>query len=555
MRGRKTIVTLKNRAQRNGGGGRRTRRKSGLELRKSESFFGYKSYCMPNPIPMTGKRKLRRSGSSWQHPGVMKSKGESSRMPSYNTDDRISTLPDDILHLILSFMSIKEATVTRLFSRRWRYLWTWASFPRLSFDTSILPSELNVRMISNLKTEDFRLLAKQNSEYIKRVNKVLRLYQGNHVEEFRLRQALNQKHTYFVDWCVKFALSREVQKLELDFDVPHRNDEHRMYAFRVGALDQVTHDSHSSKRKRVRHYLCSGRPSLCWSLPGFKRLTSLSFKSVKMGGDVLEGLLSNCPLLETLTLCSIYDLSYIRIFGPSLRLKHLEIVWCIELKEVDIYDVSIVSLKLAISSLVVFRMSKVTRLVELSIPEDLEKANKLGFFSSCHSQLECLKLLPCSFFYKKHQPVCSLSKLTKLRELEIVWLWWKNNLLYFVPVIEALPHLQKIVIRTYGGCPLQGQDGRMELKKAERGVSLQHLKLLVFVGYGGGEVEHEFILHVIENGPALDTIIINPNCTTHYGLAHAEEHHAGCKEAENVRQHAQHWLEGMIPPTVKLVIK
>ncbi|CAI0439801.1 unnamed protein product [Linum tenue] len=508
MRGRKTIVTLKNRAQRNGGGGRRTRRKSGLELRKSESFFGYKSYCMPNPIPMTGKRKLRRSGSSWQHPGVMKSKGESSRMPSYNTDDRISTLPDDILHLILSFMSIKEATVTRLFSRRWRYLWTWASFPRLSFDTSILPSELNVRMISNLKTEDFRLLAKQNSEYIKRVNKVLRLYQGNHVEEFRLRQALNQKHTYFVDWCVKFALSREVQKLELDFDVPHRNDEHRMYAFRVGALDQVTHDSHSSKRKRVRHYLCSGRPSLCWSLPGFKRLTSLSFKSVKMGGDVLEGLLSNCPLLETLTLCSIYDLSYIRIFGPSLRLKHLEIVWCIELKEVDIYDVSIVSLKLAISSLVVFRMSKVTRLVELSIPEDLEKANKLGFFSSCHSQLECLKLLPCSFFYK-----------------------------------------------TYGGCPLQGQDGRMELKKAERGVSLQHLKLLVFVGYGGGEVEHEFILHVIENGPALDTIIINPNCTTHYGLAHAEEHHAGCKEAENVRQHAQHWLEGMIPPTVKLVIK
>ncbi|CAI0439800.1 unnamed protein product [Linum tenue] len=414
MRGRKTIVTLKNRAQRNGGGGRRTRRKSGLELRKSESFFGYKSYCMPNPIPMTGKRKLRRSGSSWQHPGVMKSKGESSRMPSYNTDDRISTLPDDILHLILSFMSIKEATVTRLFSRRWRYLWTWASFPRLSFDTSILPSELNVRMISNLKTEDFRLLAKQNSEYIKRVNKVLRLYQGNHVEEFRLRQALNQKHTYFVDWCVKFALSREVQKLELDFDVPHRNDEHRMYAFRVGALDQ----------------------------------------------------------------------------------------------EVDIYDVSIVSLKLAISSLVVFRMSKVTRLVELSIPEDLEKANKLGFFSSCHSQLECLKLLPCSFFYK-----------------------------------------------TYGGCPLQGQDGRMELKKAERGVSLQHLKLLVFVGYGGGEVEHEFILHVIENGPALDTIIINPNCTTHYGLAHAEEHHAGCKEAENVRQHAQHWLEGMIPPTVKLVIK
>nr|XP_009758688.1 PREDICTED: F-box/LRR-repeat protein At5g02910-like [Nicotiana sylvestris] len=40
------------------------------------------------------------------------------------TVDRISVLPDSLLHHILSLMPIEEAFITHAFSKGWRYLWT-----------------------------------------------------------------------------------------------------------------------------------------------------------------------------------------------------------------------------------------------------------------------------------------------------------------------------------------------------------------------------------------------------------------------------------------------
>jgi hypothetical protein len=58
-------------------------------------------------------------------------------MDSASDHDRISALPDELLHLILA--SIREATAvtrTATLSRRWRHLWTHA--PRLAlWDTTV----------------------------------------------------------------------------------------------------------------------------------------------------------------------------------------------------------------------------------------------------------------------------------------------------------------------------------------------------------------------------------------------------------------------------------
>ncbi|KAJ0875454.1 putative F-box domain, leucine-rich repeat domain superfamily, F-box-like domain superfamily [Helianthus annuus] len=47
--------------------------------------------------------------------------------------DRLSSLPDDLIHKILSFVTIKRAVETSVLSPRWRYIWT--SMPYLNFST------------------------------------------------------------------------------------------------------------------------------------------------------------------------------------------------------------------------------------------------------------------------------------------------------------------------------------------------------------------------------------------------------------------------------------
>ncbi|KAH7565255.1 hypothetical protein JRO89_XS09G0174800 [Xanthoceras sorbifolium] len=46
--------------------------------------------------------------------------------------DRISKLPDFIVHHIMSYLSVKKVAQTGILSKRWNYLWT--SFPILDFD-------------------------------------------------------------------------------------------------------------------------------------------------------------------------------------------------------------------------------------------------------------------------------------------------------------------------------------------------------------------------------------------------------------------------------------
>ncbi|KAI3699298.1 hypothetical protein L2E82_43523 [Cichorium intybus] len=47
-------------------------------------------------------------------------------------DDRLSSLPNDVIHKILSFNSIKDAIGTSVLSSRWRFIWT--TMPYLNFE-------------------------------------------------------------------------------------------------------------------------------------------------------------------------------------------------------------------------------------------------------------------------------------------------------------------------------------------------------------------------------------------------------------------------------------
>ncbi|BBH06775.1 hypothetical protein Prudu_018511 [Prunus dulcis] len=83
--------------------------------------------------------------------------------------DRISHLPDEILVSILSLLSLKEAAITSLLSKRWQHL--WASTDTLDFDSKLDVGN-NVRFFRRLTPE---LRHKKSLRYVDWIREVANL--------------------------------------------------------------------------------------------------------------------------------------------------------------------------------------------------------------------------------------------------------------------------------------------------------------------------------------------------------------------------------------------
>nr|GEY05713.1 hypothetical protein [Tanacetum cinerariifolium] len=108
--------------------------------------------------------------------------------------DRLSCLPDDLIHKILSFNGLKCAIGTSVLSPRWRYIWT--SMPFLDFST-----------------DDFSTLPKF-SEF---VNHVLSR-RNNLVQVYSVKLSFCGDFTqYSVKQILNYAFSHNIQHLEVEF--------------------------------------------------------------------------------------------------------------------------------------------------------------------------------------------------------------------------------------------------------------------------------------------------------------------------------------------------
>lgn len=61
-------------------------------------------------------------------------------------------------------------------------------------------------------------------------------------------------------------------------------------------------------------------------------------------GEVLEFFIYNCPSLEEMTVHGLGELVNLEVLGPSLKLKHLSILYCLEVKSLKICDRNLVTL-------------------------------------------------------------------------------------------------------------------------------------------------------------------------------------------------------------------
>ncbi|XP_008795787.2 F-box/LRR-repeat protein At4g14103 isoform X1 [Phoenix dactylifera] len=205
--------------------------------------------------------------------------------------DRISELPDSILHHILSLRTTKDAGRTSVLSKRWRYL--WVSVPTLYFNQEQFPVNFQEHV-------DTVLLLRQDE---------------SNILQYRLVISDHMDHAVLRRW-LQYATKRNVH--ELDFEL----------------LATCEFDCCWT----VPHCLltCQSLQKLKLALPRWQlvlgdsvdlsRLTTMHLKGVISSSNSLSRLVSSCPLLEELCL---EDCNFKVLTISANELKRLTIARCI----------------------------------------------------------------------------------------------------------------------------------------------------------------------------------------------------------------------------------
>ncbi|EYU22997.1 hypothetical protein MIMGU_mgv1a022018mg, partial [Erythranthe guttata] len=217
-------------------------------------------------------------------------------------DDRISRLPDEILVEILSFLSLKESARTSILSSRWTNLWKHTT--RLYLD---MDGGSSLRKTKHFEFRTVLIRRDTSSEYVRWVDRVLESHKGLVLKEFVIRSCLGLQHEEPITRWLEYALARQVHSLELNLEPWYDNS---MYGL-------------------PRELLVAGDSR-------FKSIRALTFKDVSVSEKDIDFFLRNCPLLEELIVFNSPALSNLEICGPSLALKHLEIVFCRRLKSLRV---------------------------------------------------------------------------------------------------------------------------------------------------------------------------------------------------------------------------
>ncbi|XP_010423796.1 PREDICTED: F-box/LRR-repeat protein At5g02910-like [Camelina sativa] len=191
---------------------------------------------------------------------------------SIDGGDFISSLPDVILHHILSSVSTKSAIRTSVLSKRWRYV--WSETPSLSIDCH---------------------RANPNS-----IDKTLTSFSAPKITAFHLRTSLHNRVQPINGW-IEFAISRDAEKLSFEF----RDSCVRDYKF-----PDFFYANSSVKQLFVNSGAVDLVPRCAVSWASLKNL-SLSF-------------------------CTLSDESFLKILSGSPLLESLELLYCDEFRCLDL---------------------------------------------------------------------------------------------------------------------------------------------------------------------------------------------------------------------------
>ncbi|KAK9054429.1 hypothetical protein SSX86_025507 [Deinandra increscens subsp. villosa] len=213
--------------------------------------------------------------------------------------DRISTLPQPILEIIISLLpTTKEAARTSILSREWRYKWN--KIPKLKFDNFDL--KMHVR---STKTNT-------RCKYFSDVHQVLLLRQG----------PVHELTIHICEGCDRY---------ELDEIILHLAKNHTIKKLTVYGWDFRAWFKLPISVFLLHHladlYLCSVNLDHQPIFNGFASLRSLVLHDVRISAKSLLHLLSNCPSLKS------FRLTWDDVYIDDIHCTVIELFKCLPVIE------------------------------------------------------------------------------------------------------------------------------------------------------------------------------------------------------------------------------
>ncbi|AES67901.1 putative F-box domain, leucine-rich repeat domain, L domain-containing protein [Medicago truncatula] len=230
---------------------------------------------------------------------------------SVESVDRISELPNHVIHHILSFLrNVKDAIRTRSLSKRWRTM--WFSFAALMF--------YEQKFVAGIGPEDG---SNKENLFRQHVADSLHTYLANNaqIHKFLLHMtSFDLTDAPLVDSWLTSAVSQDIK--EIDLQVGFKDS--KLYT-----LPEVVLSSETLTGLRLSGCILQSFSNIM--LP---RLQKLYLRKIHLSELILLSLISRCPSIEDLRLIQCSGLKFLCILHPSL--SRVDIHNCNQLKKVDI---------------------------------------------------------------------------------------------------------------------------------------------------------------------------------------------------------------------------
>lgn len=258
--------------------------------------------------------------------------------------DRISSLPDSILHHILSFVSLKQAVRTSVLSKRWKE--TWHTCPIL-------------------------VLNDHTHGYFGRVKEVLKCMEqtllNRHMEMISIRKLVvslscfwnDPEFAALVNRCVCFAIGSNVKELKLRFPFFWGGYNLPQIVFCAKSINVLELSGCKLSHPRISVQLY---------------LRKLSLVDVYADDQMIRNLFSRCPLIEYLAIESSKGFKSLELFNLSklheVKVSNNDELDKVEIKALNVHSVTIAEMITCVIDVVSCENLKCLLLAELSITDD-----------------------------------------------------------------------------------------------------------------------------------------------------------------------------------------